>query len=185
MVGEHHIHGNPSGIDPTVSARGGVLLFRPGSPIEKVTLPSPRTLIVSYSGRKRSTKGQISTVARIRQNRPGLFSMLADGISSLSLEAAEKLKAGEMKGLGNLLTINHAVLSTVGVGDETLDEMVDLFASLGSYGAKLTGAGGGGSVVAVAPKAKEKSIVSGLSARGFETFTVKVPSEGVKSWLEP
>ena len=182
MVGEHHVHGNPSGIDPTVSAHGGVLLFRPGSPPRKVTLDSSRTLIVSYSGKKRSTRGQINTVARAKQKHPGLFSMLAEGVSSLSLQAAKRLQEGDMKGLGNLLTVNHAVLGTVGVSNETLDDMVDAFATLGSYGAKLTGAGGGGSVVAVAPEAKEKSIVSGLTARGFETFTVKVPSEGVRSW---
>jgi len=184
MVGEHHIHGNPSGIDPTVSAHGGVLLFRPGSPPRAITLGSPRTLLVSYSGKKRSTKGQINTVARMKRRHPHLFSMLAEGVSQLSLQAAQRLQTGDMQGLGNLLTVNHAVLGTVGVSNETLDEMVDLFASLGSYGAKLTGAGGGGSVVAVAPKAKEKSIVSGLSARGFETFTAKVPSEGVRSWSE-
>jgi len=184
MVGEHHVHGNPSGIDPAASAHGGVLLFRPGSQPKKISLDSPRTLIVSYSGKKRSTKGQINTVARMKQKHPGLFSMLADGVGSLSLEAAQRLKDGDMKGLGNLLTVNHAVLGTVGVSNDTLDEMVDLCASLGSYGAKLTGAGGGGSVVAVAPEAKEKSIVSGLTARGFETFAVKIPSEGVRSWSE-
>jgi len=184
MVGEHHVHGNPSGIDPTVSAHGGVLLFRPGSPPRKIALDSSRTLIVSYSGKKRSTRGQINTVARMKGKHPGLFAMLADGVGSLSLQAAQRLQEGDMQGLGNLLTVNHAVLGTVGVSNETLDEMVDAFASLGSYGAKLTGAGGGGSVVAVAPKAKEKSIVSGLSARGFETFKVEVPSEGVRSWSE-
>jgi mevalonate kinase len=62
--------------------------------------------------------------------------------------------------------------------------MVDYLAATGSYGAKLTGAGGGGSVVAAAPEAKEKSIVSGLKARGFETFIARVPAKGVRSWLE-
>jgi mevalonate kinase len=184
MVGEHHIHGNPSGIDPAVSAHGGVILFRPGSPPKEIVLDSPRALIVSYSGKKRSTRGQINTVARMKRKHPGLFSMLADGMSSLSLDAAEKLRTGDMKGLGNILTVNHAVLGTVGVSNTTLDGMVDLFADLGAYGAKLTGAGGGGSVVAVAPEGKEKSIVSGLTARGFETFKVEVPSEGVESWSE-
>jgi mevalonate kinase len=184
MVGERHVHGNPSGIDPAICGHGGVLLFRPGSKPRRIALGSPRTLIVSYSGRVRSTRGQINTVARMKARYPGLFSMLADGVGALSLTAAERLKAGDMKGLGELLTINHAVLGTVGVSNETLDAMVDLFASLGSYGAKLTGAGGGGSVVAVAPEAKEKSIVSGLTARGFETFKARVPSEGVKAWSE-
>jgi mevalonate kinase len=111
--------------------------------------------------------------------------MLVEAVSKLSLEAAERLCDGDMKGLGNLLTLNHAILRSVGVSNRTLDEMVGLLGSLGSYGAKLTGAGGGGSVLAVAPEAKEKSIVSRLSARGFETFRARIPVEGVKSWLEP
>jgi mevalonate kinase len=184
MVGEHRIHGKPSGIDPTVCAHGGVLLFRPGSPPTKLTLDSPRWLIISHSGLTRSTKGQIGRVSRKRAESPRLFSMLVQGVGELSLAAAERIRDGDMKGLGGLLTLNHAILRSVGVSNETLDLMVDLLGSLGSYGAKLTGAGGGGSVLAVAPEAKEKSIVSGLSARGFETFRVKIPAEGVKSWLE-
>ncbi|MDE1853017.1 MAG: mevalonate kinase [Thaumarchaeota archaeon] len=185
MVGEGDIHGRPSGIDPTVCAHGGAVLFRPGSKVKVVPLDSPRTLIISNSGVNRSTKTQIAQVSKAKDRYPGFFSMLADSMSELSLEAAERLRDGDMRGLGRLLTADHAALGSMGVSNGTLDGMVDLFASLGGYGAKLTGAGGGGSVVAVAPKAKEKSIVSGLTARGFETFSAKIPVEGVKSWLGP
>ena len=185
MAGERHVHGKPSGIDPAICARGGVILYRPGSRPRKVSLASPCSLLISYSGINRSTRGQIGKVSTVRERLPGLFSTLVAGVSELSLSAAEMLSRGDLEGLGNLLTINHAVLGSLGVSNETLDEMVDLMGSLGSYGAKLTGAGGGGSVVAVCPEAKEKSIVSGLTARGFETFAAKVPVEGVKSWLDP
>ncbi len=184
MVGEQNIHGRPSGIDPTVCAYGGVVLFRTGSPPKKLTLEGSRSLILSYSGMKRQTRGQIGRVSRMKNKYPGMFSTLAGGISELSIDASEKLRAGDMQGLGILLTLNHAVLMSLGVSNGTLDGMVDLLLSMGSYGAKLTGAGGGGSVLAVAPEAKEKSIVSGLTARGFETFRVSVPAEGVKSWSE-
>ena len=184
MHGEQDIHGRPSGIDPTVCALGGVLLFRRGSKPKKVRFEGKRSFLVSYSGKSRSTRGQINTVAQMKERRPSMFDTLSGGVSWLSLAAAEKLASGDLPGLGRLLTLNHAVLGTVGVSTDTLDEMVDTLVSLGAYGAKLTGAGGGGSVLAVAPEAKEKSIVSGLSARGFETFKVSVPSEGVKSWSE-
>jgi mevalonate kinase len=184
MVGEERIHGRPSGIDPTVCAHGGVLLFRPGSKPRKLALAGPETLIVSYSGVNRSTRGQIGRVSRAKDRHRALFSLLAESMGELSIMAAEDLGAGDMKALGRLMTLNHVVLGAVGVSNETLDGMVDLLASMGAYGAKLTGAGGGGSVLAVAPKAKEKSIVSGLTARGFETFRARVPVEGVKSWLE-
>jgi mevalonate kinase len=185
MVGERLIHGIPSGIDSTICAHGGVLLFKHGSRPRKLSLEGPRSLIISYSGIDRNTRGQIGMVSRAKDSSPDFFSMLVDAVSRVSQAAAERLREGDMKELGNLLTLNHAVLASVGVSNGTLDRMVGLLGSLGSYGAKLTGAGGGGSVLAVAPEAKEKRIVSGLSARGFETFRVDIPVEGVKSWLEP
>ena len=184
MVGEQDIHGKPSGIDPAVCAHGGVILFRKGTPPKRVRIDGNRPLILSFSGINRNTKGQIGHVSKMRDKYPGTFSTLADGISQLSLSASERLGSGDMKGLGTLLTLNHAALMSLGVSNDTLDSMVDLLLSLGSYGAKLTGAGGGGTVLAVAPEAKEKSIVSGLTARGFETFKVSVPTEGVRSWSE-
>ena len=184
MVGEQDIHGRPSGIDPTACAYGGVILFRPGSKPRRVRLAHPRTVIVSYSGMNRATRGQIGRVSQMKDRHPGLFSRLTQAVSDLSEEAGRKLVEGDLKALGNLLALDHAALDSVGVSNDTLDSMVDLMSSLGCYGAKLTGAGGGGSVLALAPEAKEKSIVSGLSARGFETFAARIPTEGVKSWLE-
>jgi len=184
MVGERSVHGNPSGIDPAICAHGGVILFRTKAAPKKVSFDGTRSLILSYSGLKRSTKGQIGHVSKMKDQYPGMFESLAAGISQLSLRASDMLRADDMKGLGTLLTVNHAALMSLGVSNNTLDGMVDLLLSLGSHGAKLTGAGGGGSVLAVAPEGKEKSIVSGLSARGFETFSVRIPAEGVRSWLE-
>ncbi len=184
MVGETDVHGNPSGIDPNICAHGGAMLFRPGHPTRKVHLKWPSSFIVAYSGKRRSTKGQIGKVALTKEAQPDLFAVLTGAVGWISETAAEMLVQGEEQGLGRLLTLNHAVLRSMGVSNETLDEMVNALCSMGAYGAKLTGAGGGGSVVAVAPEAKEKSIVSGLSARGFETFRAKIPVEGVKSWLE-
>jgi len=184
MVGEQEIHGKPSGVDPTICARGGVILYRRGSAPKTVRLSGPCSLLVSFSGVVRSTRGQIGRVSRVREKLPGLFSTLVSGISGLSLSAADALRSGDREGLGRLLAVNQAVLGSMGVSNGTIDEMVDLMGSLGCYGAKLTGAGGGGSVIAVCPEAKEKSIVSGLTARGFETFRAKIPVEGVRSWLE-
>jgi len=184
MAGEREVHGKPSGIDPTICAYGGVVLFKPGLKPMKVKLAGPRTILVSYSGIDRATKSQIRRVSRRKKRFPGLFTRLAEGISELSVDAARRLAGGDMEGLGRLLVIDHAVLDSTVVSNETLDSIVNLMTSLGGYGAKLTGAGGGGSVLGVAPEAKEKRIVSALSARGFETFAARIPTEGVKSWVE-
>ena len=65
MVGERSIHGRPSGVDPAISARGGVILYRPGDRPREVSLPDARSILVSYSGLNRSTRGQIGRVARV------------------------------------------------------------------------------------------------------------------------
>lgn len=184
MEGERQIHGHPSGIDPNICAHGGVLMFSPGRRPKRVRLERPSSVIVAYSGQKRSTKGQIGKVAVTKEERPEFFSALTGAMGWLSEAAAECLVQGDGGGLGKLLTLNHAVLRSMGVSNRTLDGMVDALCSLGCYGAKLTGAGGGGSVIAVAPEAKEKSIVSGLTARGYETFSAMIPVGGVRSWLE-
>jgi mevalonate kinase len=184
MVGEKAIHGRPSGIDAAVCTIGGVVLFRPGIAPRRIFFKGPRSLIVAFSGRERSTKRQIRRVAGVKEMLPSLFGSLTEAASDVSLMAAEKLVEGDMKTLGRMLSFNHAVLSTIGVSSQPLDRIVDLALSLGAYGAKLTGAGGGGSIVAVAPAGKEKSIVSGLTERGFEAFRADIPVGGVKSWLE-
>jgi mevalonate kinase len=184
MEGEKEIHGNPSGVDVNACAYGGVILFRMGATPQKVRLSSPRRLIVAYSGRQRSTKTMIDRVFSMKSTHPRLFQGLADSVDELSLTASDLLSRGELAGLGRLLTLNHAVLSCVGVSNNDLDAMVEILLSLGCYGAKLTGAGGGGSVIGVAPESKGKSIISQLAERGFEAFEEQIPVEGVKSWLE-
>ncbi len=184
MEGEREIHGNPSGIDVNVCAYGGVVLFRMGGSPRQVRLTSPVRLIIAYSGRRRSTRTMIDRVSDTKERHPGLFKAMADSIGELSLEAAERLSSGDLAGLGRLLTLNHAVLESVGASNKRLDALVETLLSLGCSGAKLTGAGGGGSVIGVAPEKKGKSIISELAARGFEAFEEQLPVEGVRSWLE-
>jgi mevalonate kinase len=185
MVGEREIHGRPSGIDVNICALGGVLLFRMGSEPKRVRLSKPAKLLIVHSGRKRRTRMLIDRVSLTRRSHPALFGGLAETASELSHLAAERLAGGDTKGLGRLLTYNHAVLSFIGASNARLDGLVDLLLSLGCTGAKLTGAGGGGSVIAVALEGKEKSTISELKRRGFEAFEASVPVGGARSWLRP
>ncbi len=184
MVGETEIHGRPSGVDVNVCAYGGVILFRMGKTPRRVALGGPRRLLLVYSGKQRSTRLQINKVFDMKSEQPGLFRGLAGSINEVSLMAAERLTDGDMPGLGRLMTLNHAVLSRVGVSTDALDGLVDRLLVAGCLGAKLTGAGGGGSVLAIAPKGREESIISGLQRAGLDAFKASIPVEGVRSWLE-
>ena len=80
------------------------------------------------------------------------------------------------------MTYNHAVLGMVGASNERLDRLVDLCLECGCYGAKLTGAGGGGSVLGVAPRAEEEAVAAQARRQGFRSFVTEVPSGGVRVW---
>jgi mevalonate kinase len=185
MVGERVIHGQPSGIDTAICGEGGVILYRRGSEPRKIVLEGQRRFLIVNSGRSRRTKSLIRRVAEAKAQFPNLFSGLADSVSEMGETAADRLKSGDMEGLGRLLTLNHAALRTIGVSTTELDQVVDELISLGCYGAKLTGAGGGGSVLAVMPEVKEKSIISELRELGLEAFVSVIPVGGVRSWQEP
>ncbi len=184
MLGEKRVHGRPSGIDVAVCARGGVILYRMGVPPKIVRFSGRRVFMIIQSGRTRSTRRLIAKVSSMKDAYPNLFSALGESASLVSRLATERLVGGDMESLGRLLTYNHAVLSTVGASNSGLDALVDLALSLGSYGAKLTGAGGGGSVLAVPKPGRISLLRKGLEKKGFESFKAVLPADGVKSWLQ-
>ena len=183
MTGETAIHGRASGIDVNICATGGVIMYKMGEEARKVRFAGSRRFLIVQSGTKRSTKTLIDRVSRMKVKYPGLFAGLANSASFISELAETRLVNGDMQELGRLLTYSHAVLSTVGASTPNLDRLVDLLLALGCYGAKLTGAGGGGSVFAIPREGSTDALIAELKSRGYESFQTNVPTEGVKSWL--
>lgn len=181
MAGEKIVHGKPSGIDVAASAIGGVLQFRVGEEPRRVELANPVRLLVAYSGKRRRTGKLIRKVSSMRDVYPHLFEGLCESAALISDLATERLTSGDLVGLGHLMTYNHAVLGMVGASNPVLDRLVDLCLEYGCCGAKLTGAGGGGSVIAVASEGEDE-IASKLSSAGFSSFVSAVPSGGVRVW---
>jgi mevalonate kinase len=185
-AGERLVHGNPSGVDATTSALGGVLLFTRGSGPSPISLPTPVFLLVASSGRKRNTGRLIKRVSGMKEAYPSLFAGLCESASLVSALCAEALVKGDVLTLGRLMTYNHAVLGRAGASNKRLDRLVDLCLSSGCIGAKLTGAGGGGSVVAVPPvdSQKARAVSEKLQREGYEAFFTKVPTTGARAWTE-
>jgi mevalonate kinase len=184
MVGEEKVHGKPSGIDVAVSAYGGVIGFQGGKRVETFKLQDSVSLIVVYSGKRRKTRKLIKKVSLMRQSRPVLFSALGNAISSLSRRAALSLSEGRLSELGELFLLNQAALTVIGASSTELDRLIDLSLHLGCYGAKLTGAGGGGCIIAVSDTDETKSIVKHLKSNSYEAFFVELPQQGVRTWTE-
>lgn len=164
---ERLFHGNPSGIDHAVAARGGVLRFRrtPDGP-ELTPLPRPAwSLVVLESGHAGDTA---TLVARVAAARPGVDPLL-ERIGALVVEAGAALD--DVARLGPLLLENHRLLCAIGVSTPRLDTLVELAMTAGASGAKLSGAGGGGVVIALG--AEPEPILEAARAKGVPAFAFR------------
>lgn len=143
MPVERVFHGNPSGLDVEVCARGGVLRFR-REPVERRALPCPAWQVVVLDTGVRGDTGAL--VAHVTSQRPGIDPIL-DRIGQL-VDAAEAV-LHDATALGPLLDENQALLAQVGVSTPDVDALCRLARDAGAHGAKLSGAGGGGVVLAL------------------------------------
>ena len=155
LVWERVFHGNPSGVDNTMSAIGGVALFRRGEPLEPLHSNKPLHLVIGYSGESSSTKEMVASVRRQLEEDPARVTQTFEGIETLVRNAKLAIEAGDHVALGQLLDLNHTLLSSLMLCTTKLDAMCQAARSAGALGAKITGAGGGGCMFALAPKREE------------------------------
>jgi mevalonate kinase len=178
MAWERVFHGNPSGVDAAVAARGGCVFFRKGEPLETVRLRGPLHLCVGSTGCASSTKAMVDAVARMRARRPEIVAKSFEAIRALVANARLALEAGDRFALGRLIDLNQMVLSGLFVSTPDIERLCGLARSAGALGAKLTGAGGGGSVVALVPTtAVGDAVLEAWRADGFDGFATVVAPE--------
>lgn len=152
LVWERIFHGNPSGIDNTMSAVGGVALYRKGDPLQPLRSNKPLHLAIGYSGESSSTKEMVASVARQLEGDPERVNEAFEAIEVLVRNAKLAIEAGDHIALGQLLDLNHTILSSLMLCTSKLEEMCQSARAAGALGAKMTGAGGGGCMFALAPK---------------------------------
>jgi len=147
-------------------------------------VPGRIKILVINSGIRRETGKLIAKVSSLREEYPGFFAGLCDAMGSLSQLAASKLKSGDKSELGRLMTYNHAVLGRVGASTAELDKIVDICLSSGCLGAKLTGAGGGGSAIAIPREGGAEATLRAIRAAGFDGIVTTIPTGGARAWVE-
>jgi hydroxymethylglutaryl-CoA reductase len=174
FAGERCFHGSPSGIDNTVAAFGGVLLFQRPALHRRLGLPRPLTLVVAHSGQPGGTAAQVACVREGREREPRRYEALFDEIGALVHTAVPLLESGRVEELGSLLDRAHACLQQLGVSSGPLDEIVAAAREAGALGAKLTGAGGGGCAIALCAAGPER-VAEALERRGYAAFVRRIP----------
>jgi len=165
-------HGNPSGIDAAAAKSGAAGRFTRASGWQPVPVYQSIRLCVGLSGRPRDTAAQVAAVARLRDRLSVADDILA-ALGKLADEAAGALAKGDVDGLGRTFDAAHGLLSALRVSGSELDVLVHAARAAGAIGAKLTGAGGGGAVIAIAP-GHERDVLARWKAAGFEGFMAEI-----------
>ena len=165
---ESIFHGNPSGLDHSVIIQNDCLRFHPTtSPrFTTATLALELPLVVAWTPRRGTTKDAVAHVASLVRRQPDLSNRIFTTIEAIVDTACEALRSGDLKNLGDLMNMNHGLLSALGVVSDQNDRMVSIAREAGALGAKVTGAGFGGAVIALAPGCGEQ-VCDALRKAGF------------------
>jgi mevalonate kinase len=146
---ERIYHGTPSGIDNTVIAYGTPIWFVRGQPAEAFVPPIPFTLAIADSGIRSPTKETVGDVRRGWEAQPAPYEALFDAIAAIVYAGRKAIAAGDLALLGALMDEDHALLAQLGVSSDPLERLVSAARTAGALGAKLSGGGRGGNVIAL------------------------------------
>lgn len=176
LAWERVFHGNPSGIDTYAAARGGTFRFVRGQAPQTIRPAVDLSLCVGLSGTGASTRAMVEGLARSFERRPEAKRRFIDAIQSLVNNASLAIEAGDLRALGELMNLNQMVLAGEMLSTEPLERLVSLARGAGALGAKLTGAGGGGAVIALVTPGTSaaQAVLDAWRAAGFEGFATRI-----------
>lgn len=177
---EKLVHGNPSGVDPAISTYGGALLYRKSEGIKRLDIESDLPIIIGNTGIKRVTGDMVSHVNRLRNQYPTIVDKIMEAGSAIARLGVKALKSGNLETLGSLMNMNHALLCALGVSNYAIERLITVARQAGALGAKLTGAGGGGCIIALSTPNNVRRVVEAIQCVGNEAFATTKAPEGVR-----
>lgn len=173
LAWEKVFHGNPSGVDHTLAALGGVGVFTRAEGLRRVIPRVPLRLCIGDTGERASTREMVGIVAKAHSRKREATEKTFDAIAALVRNAALALEAGDSRALGELMDLNQVLLSSLMVSTERVETLCRAAREAGALGAKLTGAGGGGCVIALAGE-REREVLAAWDALGVKAAAVEV-----------
>lgn len=159
-------HGTPSGIDNTVITYARPVYFVRGQPIETFTVPTPFTIVIADTGVPSSTAITVGNVRKGWQADPDRFNPWFERVGQLVRAARHAIESGAPRTLGPLMDENHALLQQMGVSSPELDRLVEAARGAGALGAKLSGGGGGGNMIALVEAESAEKVAEALRNAG-------------------
>ncbi len=163
-------HGSPSGIDNTVVALEQPICFEQGD-FSPLALRSDLPLVIADTGERSPTREVVAAVRERYRKRPRLHDSWFDQIAGLVRDAVAALADGELRQVGWAMNSNHLILQALGVSTPRLDSLVAAARDAGALGAKLSGAGGGGIVLALTEGAESPNVLQAMRDAGAALVT--------------
>jgi mevalonate kinase len=178
---ERLIHKRTSGADCYVSTFGGLMQYYGKSKsFKNIETKGSLSLVVASTGIKHSTSDLVAGVKRFKDTNRILFESLSKQASDICLQACTAIKSGKCDKIGELMNENQIILQQIGISHHKVRDIIDICSKAGAMGAKITGAGGGGAVIALAASKQESTkIASHVKAAGYQSFEVEIDYKGL------
>jgi len=174
-------HGTPSGIDNTVITYAKPVFFVRDHPIEIIQVRQPFTLVIGDTGVPSPTKITVSDVRKGWQSNPTYYEAIFEAIGQIVRAARQAIENGPVTALGSLMNENHDLLAKLGVSSPELERLIQAARLAGASGAKLSGGGRGGNMIALSHPGREAEIAQALrSAGAVRVITTEVRGEIIK-----
>jgi mevalonate kinase len=178
--GEKAYHGTPSGIDNTASTYGGLIWFIKNlnggkNTMELMKASKRMNLVIANSGITASTTEIVAEVRRLKENDPQKFDKIFNEYHNLAKKAKKALIRGDIFETGQLMNQNHNLLREITVSGEVNDKLVNIALQAGALGAKMTGTGRGGLVIAVTENEESQIKISkAFENKGFDAWKTMI-----------
>ena len=159
-------HGTPSGIDNTVITYARPVYFIKGKPIQQLPVGRAFTIVIADTGIASPTAAAVGDVRKAWQADKAHYEAVFESIGALADSARQAVQQGAIGLLGPLMDANHGLLRKLGVSCPELDGLVLVARKAGAWGAKLSGGGRGGNMIALVNKEQAKKVATALESAG-------------------
>lgn len=178
---ERLIHKRTSGADCYVSTFGGLMHYNGKSKsFRNIETKESLSLVVASTGIKHSTSELVAGVKRFKDTNRTLFESLSKQASDICLQACTAIESGKCDKIGELMNENQIILQQIGISHHKVRDIIDICRKAGAVGAKMTGAGGGGAVIALAASKQESTkIALHIKTAGYQSFEVQIDYNGL------
>lgn len=174
------VQGVGSGFDVASALYGGTLWYEKRGKIINMVKHSAMPLLVAYSGEKADTAAIVKEIATKRENAKERVERIFQATAQFVHDARTKMEEGDWERVGKLMDFNQEYLRDLGVSSEKLEAMIAAAKQGGAWGAKLSGAGRGDSMIALVPEEKRKSVEDAITSVGGQVIHITSGVEGVR-----